>query len=143
MIIAIRIRGLVGLKKPVKDTFQMLRLKKSNHCVVLPENPIYEGMVKKVKDYVMYGPISDEVLKQLLEKRLMTNEGKKADSKLVDKTIKTLKSGKLLKDTSEVKPYLRLSPPKGGFKGGIKKTVKQGGVIGFHESMDESAKKMM
>lgn len=144
MNLVIRIRGRINLKQEVKDTFKMLRLARSHSCVILPDTPIYKGMIKRVKDYIMYGPISESALKELLDKRLIRKDGKKPDSALIEKVIKTIKSGKLLKDVDEVVPYLRLHPPIGGFKRkGIKSTVKQGGDLGFHESMDELAKKMM
>ncbi|MBN1923918.1 MAG: uL30 family ribosomal protein [Nanoarchaeota archaeon] len=140
----IRVRGRIGIKKQVKDTFQMLRLDKSQSCTLLPESPIYNGMIEKVKDYAMYGPISEAVLKELLLKRVVRKDKKPVDAKLVDKIISTLKSGKLLKDVSEIVPVLRLHPPvKGLRKGGIKNTVKQGGDLGFHESMDDLIKRMM
>ncbi len=140
----IRVRGRIGLKKEVKDTFQMLRLPKSFSCIFVPENPVYNGMVKKVKDYAIFGPISEDALKEVLSARLVRKDGKKVDSKLVDKVVNTLKSGKLLKDVEEIVPYLRLHPPLKGFRrGGIKKTVKQGGDLGFHESVDSLIKRMI
>ena len=142
----IRIRGRIGIRKPVKDTFKMLRLDISNNCIILPDNnPIYDGMIKKVKDYVMYGPISEEILKELLTKRIkMKNKKEKVDSKIVEKTIKILKSGKLLKDVEEIMPVLKMHPARGGFKGisPTKRTVKQKGIIGLHDSMDNMIKKM-
>jgi large subunit ribosomal protein L30 len=140
----IRVRGLIGLKKTVKDTFRMLRLLKSYSCILLPDKPVYKGMIKKVKDYSIYGPISEKSLKVLLLKKLVRKDGKKVDDKLVMKVIKSLKSGKLLKDVKEVVPVLRLHPPRGGFRrAGLKKTVKQGGDLGFHESMDALINKMV
>lgn len=140
----IRVRGKVGIKQEIRDTFKMLRLDKSYSLILLPENPIYKGMVKKVKDYSIYGPISEPVIKEVLKMRLLTNEGSKADEKLVDKAVKALKKGNLLKDVEGIKPVIRLQPPKGGFRRkGLKKTVKQGGDLGFHESIDEIVKKMV
>jgi len=77
-------------------------------------------------------------------KRLVRQDKKKVDDKLVEKVVKTLNEGKLLKDVPEIVPTLRLHPPIKGFKrGGIKNTVKQGGDLGIHDSMDELIKKMM
>ncbi len=140
----IRIRGRIGLKREIKDTFKMLRLPRSFSCVFLPENPIYNGMIRKVKDYAILGPISESALKEVLSARLIRKDGNKVDSKLVDKVVDALKSGKLLKDVEEIVPYLRLHPPIKGFRrGGIKKTVKQGGDLGYHESVDSLIKRMI
>ena len=141
----IRIRGRIGLRKPVKDTFQMLRLNVSYNCIILPDtNPIYDGMIKKVKDYVMYGPISEEVLKELLVKRLKLKGNKPVNDKIIAKALEILKEGKLLKDVEEIMPTIKLSPPRGGFRGisPTKRTVQQGGIIGKHDNMDSIVKKM-
>lgn len=66
-IAVIRISGGVGLKRDIKDTLEMLRLYKKNCCVVLDETPSITGMVKKVKDFVAWGEVSEEVI-ALLEK---------------------------------------------------------------------------
>ena len=122
----------------------MLRLKKSHSATLLPEkNAIYDGMITKVKDYSIFGKISDKVLEELLEKRLKLRNGKPATKEAIKKVLTVLKSGKLLKDVLEIQPVLRLAPPVKGFRGGVKKTVKQGGVLGKHESIDLIAKKMM
>lgn len=142
-ILLIRLRGTVGLKHEIKDTYSMLRLKRTNWATLLPEQQPYIGMIDKVKDFSIYGKISDETLMQLLEKRLKDNSGKPASKELIKKAFEAIKSGKLLKDVKEVQPIIRLHPPIKGFKGGIKKTAKQGGVLGKHESIDEIAKKMM
>jgi len=117
----ILIRGLVGSRKPIRDTLAMLRLKKKHACVVVENTPSYNGMLVKVKDYVTYGEISDETYKELVSKR-----GKKD------------KEGKL-------KPFFELAPPKGGFeKNGIKKSFQQGGVLGYRkEKINDLIKKML
>ena len=70
MIAVIRIAGQVGLNADVKETLYRLRLRKKYACVVL-ENPSKEqiGMVERVRDFVAYGEISDEVYKKLVEAR--------------------------------------------------------------------------
>lgn len=140
-----RVRGTLNLKQGVKDTFRMLNLNKSYSCIPLPkDNPVYEGMLRKVKDFAIFGPVSDEVLEELLNNRLKRKDGGKVTPAFVKKVIKDLKKGKLLTHISEVEPVLKLHPPRGGFrKKGLKKTVKQGGDAGFHELMDEVVKKMM
>jgi large subunit ribosomal protein L30 len=139
----IRIRGTIGLRKEVKDTFNMLRLKRSHNAVILPENPIYNGMIQKVKDFSIYGKISDKALEELIDKRLKMKNGKPATKEAKAKAIEAIKSGKLLKDVKNIEPLIRLNPPINGFKGGIKKTVKQGGSLGKHESIDKIVEKMI
>lgn len=140
----IRVRGLIGIERKIKDTMNMLHLKKKHNCVILPENnPVYLGMVIKIKDYVTFGAVSDETLKLLLSKCLKRKDKKKVSAELVEKTLKILKEGRLLKDVEEIIPVLSLNPPKKGFeKEGIKKTYVQGGALGKRDNMDDLIKRM-
>ncbi len=69
MYAVVRLRGQVNVRYTIEDTMKMLRLHKVNHCVFLPENPHYKGMVQKVKDYVAYGKIDAKTLAEVLENR--------------------------------------------------------------------------
>jgi large subunit ribosomal protein L30 len=90
MIAVIRIRGQVALNKEVKETLFRLRLRRKYTCIALEPTKEQFGMIKKVRDFVSYGEISEDTYKKLIEAR-----GKKD------------KEGKL-------KPFFRLHPPRGG-----------------------------
>ena len=144
-IAVIRIRGRVGVRRQIKDTMMMLRLNKKHNCIILPDNnKIYMGMLSLIKDYVTYGKINDETLKELLSKRLKRKDKKSISADVVEKTVKTLKAGKLLKDIPEIVPVLTLNPPKKGFEDlGIKRTFKQGGSLGLRDDINELIKRMI
>ena len=65
----VRVRGTVNVRRDIQETLRMLRLTRINHCVVIPDTPQYRGMLKKVKDYITWGEIDEETLKELLLKR--------------------------------------------------------------------------
>ncbi len=125
-VAVVLIRGQVGLPQPVKDTLTMLHLGRKNHCVVIPNTAQMMGMVKKVKDYVTYGEITEDTFKQLVEKRGEAFQGRTSDAKN-KYTYKTLEvNGK------HYKPYFRLNPPQKGFgRKGIKTAFKTGGTLGY------------
>lgn len=120
-IAVILLRGFIGMKQDVKDTLYMLRLRKKHVCVVLEDNPSNKGMITKIKDYVTFGEISDETLKELITKR-----GSKYDQK-----------------TS--KGFFELHPPRGGFeRKGIKKPYQAGGALGNRGTkINDLIKKML
>ena len=64
----ILIRSGIGMSQGVKDTLSMLGLKRKNNCVVLDQKPEFEGMIKKVKDLITWGEVSEDILKEM-EKR--------------------------------------------------------------------------
>ena len=56
----VRVRGQVNIKPKIKRTMKIMRLNRVNHCVIIPENEVYKGMLNIVKDYVTWGEIDSE-----------------------------------------------------------------------------------
>jgi len=139
-IAVILVRGLIDVRKPVKDTLAMLRLTRKNHCVVIDNTPVNLGMLKKVKDYVTWGEISEEVLKELIEKRGEEYFGPETCSKGKIKYKKFFTH-----NNKKYKKYFRLNPPRKGFgRKGIKIPFKVGGALGYRkEKINDIIKRML
>jgi len=87
-IAVIRLRGSINTKKEIRDTFKLLGLKRVNSLIIVDsEDKSKMGMIKKVKDFVTWGELSEETENLIKEK-------KGADKKVY-----------------------RLSPARGGIKG--------------------------
>ena len=65
MIAAVRIRGDVNLTADVRTTLVSLRLRKKHTCILLEPKPELVGMLKRVKDFITWGEVSDELAHQL------------------------------------------------------------------------------
>ncbi len=151
--LVIRIRGGVKARKEDLDTLHMLHLKHANHATIVPKTPSYEGMLHKVQHYVTWGEPNIKTIKRLL-KRMELNGGEKLSeenvkrlgySSLEELAEKLLKAEVTLSKLREkgLKPYIRLHPPRKGFKGTIKKHVKAGGEYGYRgEKINELAVRM-
>jgi large subunit ribosomal protein L30 len=130
MIAVIKIRGTVKARKEIIDTLKMLRLHRKHHCILLNLNDSLKGMLQKVKDYVTWGEISDEMLKELLRKRGRKEGNKRLSEEEVEKIFKELKNfeGHPAKKLMElgIKPVFRLTPPSKGFKKSIKQHFPKG-----------------
>ena len=137
---AIRIRGLTEIRTKIEDTLKMLRLYKKNYCCVLPNNPIYAGMLKKAKDYVTWGEIDEQTFNMLIEKRGEEFKGRETDSKK-----KIVYNDFFLVDNKKIKKYFRLNPPRKGFeRKGIKHSFKEGGALGYRgEKINELIRRMV
>jgi len=61
----VRIRSAIGARKEVVDTLMMLGLKRTNSLAVVDATESYRGMLQKVKDYVTWGEVSEEMLGDL------------------------------------------------------------------------------
>jgi large subunit ribosomal protein L30 len=123
MIAAVLIRGReMGVRHDVKRSLNILRLLRRHICVVIPDNESNRGLLDKCKDLLTYGPISDETLAMLNEKRgsLKNREGKALN-------------------------VFRMHPPRGGWgHKGIKVAYAEGGCLGQRrKGMDELLRKMM
>jgi large subunit ribosomal protein L30 len=138
--VAIRIRGLSDISQEIKDTLMMLRLTRNCHATLLDNRPAYNGMLRKSKDCITWGEISQQNIEFLLKKR-----GRLVgDKKLTDEYAKELNYSSL-DDMAEaifnvdlefctlpdLKPVFRLRPPKKGFKGKVKKSYAAGGEAGY------------
>lgn len=141
MYAIVRVRGPVNVRHTIEDTMKMLRLHRVNHCVVVPEDAHYKGMVQKVKDYVAYGKVDAETIAAMLKNRgrleggaRLTEEFVKenSDYESIDAFAEALVEGKAtLKDIPKLKPVFRMHPPRKGHAG-MKRTTQQGGVLGNH-----------
>ncbi|MHA1734599.1 MAG: 50S ribosomal protein L30 [Promethearchaeota archaeon] len=139
---AIRIRGLVKMRRDINDTLNMLRLNRVNMGVLLKVTPSVKGMLQKCKDYIAWGPLDEKILVRLLYKRgrvtgnkPLTDEYLREESNEfpdIKKLGTALSAGKTqLRDIKGVKPVFRLHPPRGGHRGGIKRDFNSGGTLGF------------
>ena len=141
MYALVQVRGIVNTRREIKETLKMLRLHHINHCVLVPETPEYLGMVRKVKDYVAFGEVNAETLSTILETRgrltgnkPFTDEYVKSATKYttIAELASAIVSGEIrLKDIPELKPVLRMHPPRKGYNS-TKRTFNQGGALGYY-----------
>jgi large subunit ribosomal protein L30 len=152
-LVAVRIRGISDISHEITDTLSMLRLTRNCHATLVDDRPAYKGMLRKSKDYLTWGEVSQENIALLLKKR-----GRLVgDKKLTDEYAKEL-GYKSLDDLAEaifkvevdcnslpkVKPVFRLHPPKKGFKGKIKRSYAAGGELGYRgDAINDLLKRMV
>ena len=116
MICIIRIRGRVGLNKDINETLNRLRLRKKYSCVVLNAKKEQLGMIKKVKDFVAFGEISDKMFEKLIEARgKVVDKSKKIDAKNI---VSEIKKGKKYQELN-LNTFFRLHSPRKGINAKI------------------------
>ena len=137
---AIRIRGLTDIRIKIEDTLKMLRLYKKNYCCVLPNTPIYIGMLKKAKDYITWGEIDDETFNMIIDKRGEEFKGRENDSK-----EKIKYNDFVVVNNKKIKKYFRLNAPRKGFgRKGIKHSYQIGGALGYRgNAINDLIKRMI
>lgn len=135
------VRGMIGLKHDVKETLKLLRLNHKNYCVVIEDNLVNKGMLRKVKDYITWGEIDEATFKQLAENRGQEYLGPEKDSKgKIDYSNRFF-----VYNNKKLKKYFRLNPPRKGFgRKGIKMPFKVGGALGYRgEKINDLLQRMI
>ena len=113
MICIIRIRGQVNLNSDVKNTLNRLRLRRKYSCVVLSPSKELDSRIKKVRNFVAFGEIRNEVFEKLIEKRGQIWDKTKKIKIEPKKVIENIEKGKKYEDFN-LKPFFRLHPPRKG-----------------------------
>lgn len=104
MIAVVRVRGSINVNTEIVDTLNMLHLGKKNSCIVFVPTDSAMGMIRKAKDYITWGEISEETLALLTDKRKAKNKS------------------------------FHLNPPKKGFgRKGVKVPFSKGGALGYRK----------
>lgn len=152
-LVAVRIRGVIGASREVKDTLKMLNLKRNNHAVIIKNTPSYIGMLRKAQNYITWGEPSQDTIISLIrkwgrligDKKITDEYAKKIGFKSVEDLAKAVFEGKIdYNKLPGIKPFFRLHPPTKGFKGKIKKSYGMGGETGYRgEAINELIQRMI
>ncbi len=142
MFAVVRVRGSVNTRKEIKDTLRMLRLTRVNHCVLIRKDPKIEGMVRKVKDFVTWGEISDKTLENLVSKKGRMTGDRKLDGREANSIFSKVKKTENLKDIEGLKPVFRMDPPRKGYEG-IKQAFPKGALGYRGEEINKLLERMM
>ena len=147
----VRVRGSVNVKPKIKETMRLMKLNRVNHCVIIPENDTYKGMLNIIKDYVTWGEGDAETTELMLESAGKTSgnstftktELKESSFKTMKTLAKNLSEGKVvMRDVPGLKPVFRLHPPRKGYEG-IKRSFKEGGALGYRgEKINQLIRRM-
>ena len=137
MILVIRIKGMVKMPLKMQETLFRLRLRRKYAAVLLKPSNETDKLLKKIRNFVAYGDINKETLKELIEKRGQPlDKEKKID---VEKIIPELEKKDL--DKLGLKPFFRLHPPRGGINAKIHFPK---GVLGDHKAkINDLVRKML
>jgi len=115
MIAAVRVRGQVDVPEGIDATLDTLGLRKKNQLLLADEdNEAVKGMLKKAKDYIAYGEISDTTVEKIEESKGEAESGNR----------------------------FSLTPPSGGFRP-TRRNYNDGGALGNRGDMDELLQKMI
>lgn len=148
----IKIRGTISAPREVRETLQMLRLKRNNYAVLIDNSPSFLGMLKTAQNFITWGEPSKETVQMLIQKRgrflgnkRITEEyTQKIGYKSVSELAEAVYNCKVKYwELRGIQPLFRLHPPTKGFKGKTKKAYRMSGEAGYRgEKINELLERM-
>ncbi len=158
LYLIIRIMGTVDVRPKLEHTLYLLRLRQRFAASLYHSSlPGLEGMLQKIRDWTTWGEIDRDTLIQLIRVRGRLIGDKPITDEWVQKNLglyggipelaDKLLSGEIMYHKLEdkgVKPFFRLHPPRGGFKGSIKRHYGDGGELGYRgTAINELVRRML
>jgi len=142
-LLAIRLKGEFGAPVDMQRLLEGLRLKNKFNAVLLENDSVAKGSLRRAKDFVTFGEISSKEMAALLKERGELFGGLRLSDKAaqenfgkqsIDELVTALTHGDLsLKAlwAKGLKPVFRLRPPSGGFEKSTKRPYGSGGELGY------------
>ncbi|MCX8197149.1 MAG: uL30 family ribosomal protein [Candidatus Micrarchaeota archaeon] len=110
----LRLKGKFSIPPKVKYSLECLNLRYLYSCTFVPNTQSFAGMAFACKDFVSFGEVEKDTIVHVLSKKGRHKDGKRISQAEAEKIAQELESGKTLSECM-VQPFVRLSPPKGGF----------------------------
>ncbi|MCI4353166.1 MAG: uL30 family ribosomal protein [Thermoplasmata archaeon] len=132
--IVVRVRGGIHSRRDIRQALDELHLTRPNHATVIPEEPSFRGTLMATQGYVTWGEAEAETVSALLAARGQTRAGARLSAPTAGTpplaNLVTAVLGNGLARVKTLKPLVRLTPPKGGWKS-TKKPFSLGGALGY------------
>lgn len=150
-LLVVNLRGMVNTRAPVRTTLDQLKVAKRFNATIVPNDRVHVGMLNLAKEHVAWCKLDAGTAEKMLNRR----SEKSARTKIspeelsekygsVHELASNLENGKVkLGSIGEIRPFFRLSPPKGGFKRSIRRQYREGGILGPNEELAKLVDKML
>jgi large subunit ribosomal protein L30 len=150
-LLVINLRGMVNTRAPVRTTLEQLRVARRFNATIVPNDVVHLGMLNLAKEHVAWCEIDAGIAEKILSSRAEISTGTRVAENTIAKDhgsfreiASKLESGELLMNSiKEIRPFFRLSPPRGGFKRSIRRQYRDGGILGPNEELAALVEKML
>jgi len=152
MYLVVNLHGKIDSSVAVRKALGEMKVERKFSATVVPDDSSTVGMLSLCKDYVAWSQVDAELLALLLEKRGMASESRRLDesalTKLGFKTYRDLaekieREGARLSSISGIRPFFRLSPPRGGFKASMRRQFTERGTLGRNPKLPDIVRRML
>ena len=152
LLLVLNLRGKIGSTVPIRKALTELKVERRFSATVVTDDAPTLGMLRSCKDYVAWAPLDSKLLTGLLKARGMVSESQRLDQealkslgfkKYEDFADKIMKDGTRLSTHAGIRPFFRLSPPKGGYKLSSRRQATEKGILGNNPKLPELVEKMV
>jgi len=152
LLLVLNLRGKIDSTDAVRKALGELKVERRFSATVVTDDAPTVGMLRACKDFVAWSPVDSALLTRLLKSRGMVSESRKLDQdalksmgfkKYEDLAEKIMKEGKRLSAHSGIRPFFRLSPPKGGYKLSSRRQATEKGILGSNPKLPELIGRMV
>ena len=133
-------------------TMSLMRLDKKYRATILPSKENTLGMLNKIKHYVSWVELDQELARDLIDKKARKSGYKRITSEdlqalgFADSGVlaAALSEGKAtLSKLKPLKPWFALAPPRHGFKRSTKRLYGQKGILGRNKDLGDLVRNMI
>lgn len=152
LLLVLNLRGKIDSTAPVRKALAELKVERRFSATVVPDDAATVGMLKSCKDYVAWSPVDSKLLARLLKERGMVSESRRLDQEALksmgfksyeDFAGKIIKDGERLSAHRGIRPFFRLSPPRGGYRLSSRRQASEKGILGNNPRLAELAGRMV
>jgi len=150
-LLVVRIRGTVNIPYWADMTLRNLNLEKKFTATLVPDSPVYIGMLRKIAVMIAWSKADSTIVKELfLKKARKKGSIPVSDSDVpneygnIEGLVRAIVEDKIkISELKYMKPFFRLNPPKGGFKRKTKKAYSDGGILGNNRELPDLVRRML
>lgn len=152
LLLVVNLHGKIDSGVSTRKALAELKVERKFSASVVGDDPSTVGMLRLCKDYVAWSEVDSALLASLLKSRAMVSETRRLDDESLSKlgfknhqalAEKMLKDGTRLSALGGIRPFFRLSPPRGGFKGSLRRQYSEKGVLGNNPKLPEIVRRMI
>jgi large subunit ribosomal protein L30 len=152
ILLVVNLHGKINSSAPVRRALAEMKVERKFSATIVADDVNTLGMLRLCKDYVAWCPAEKSVLNELLQKRGMVSETRRLDAPALkalgyknydDLADKMLREGQRLSSVSGLRPFFKLSPPRGGFGASLRRQHTQKGMLGNNPDLTGTVRRMI
>lgn len=152
LFLVVNLHGMINVPHAAQKAMTELKVERRFSASLVKVDPTSVGMLNLCKDYLAWTAADKELLTSLLKargkvserRRLGETELKKLGFKKYEDLAAKLIEGELKLSAFEgLRPFFKLSPPRGGFKVSTRRHAGEHGVLGSNPKLADIVKRMM